>query len=174
MNPMVFLYGFLFFIICLMIHITVWRIKISKISALLLVLIFVVIPGVGFSIVMLTDAGGIKDILSTNAIELAEILILHISLSSAYIASYPAARAISPSLGILLIIKTSKEGKMTKEDIIKEYKGSIRVPTRFDTLRVYNLVSEKDACYKLKPLGKLIIIIFIFYRKLLGISAGSG
>jgi len=173
MNPSIIVYGVIIFFACMSAHIIIWRIKIPKMSALLLVFMFLVIPTICVLIIAIGSLN-LPDRISFNKIELLEILILHLSLSLAYIASYPAARAFSPSLDILLIISSAAGKRMTEEDIITEYVGTKIVPPRLDTLRIYNLISENGGLFRLKPLGMIMIKIFILYRKLLGIPAGGG
>lgn len=168
MNPDIIIYGFILFFICLIIHIFIWRIKIPANDALALFLIFLIIP----FLIFLVSIVGLKDFIS--GIVLTEVLLLHLSFSLIYIASYPAAQAVSPSLNILLIIGSSDKKRMTGNDIFNQCSNIRIVTDRVDDLAAYNLILKKGDYFELKPLAKFIINIFIAYRKILGLPAGGG
>lgn len=173
MNPAVIAYGLLIFSVCFAVHIIVWRIRLPWVSSLVLVFIFLVVPAIAL-IIALSGFSGQENLLSMNIIELLEVFLLHFALSSAYIATYPAVRAVSPSLDILLMVSRAKDGKMTEDDIVKNYTDLRLIVSRIDDLMEYRLVVEREGRFELRPLARIIITIFIFYRKLLGLPMGQG
>lgn len=173
MNPDIIIYGFLIFFSCLIIHILIWRIKVPTLSSLILIFIFLIIPFLGLSIILVNIAG-VKYHLSLDADVLIEVFFLHLSLSLIYIASYPAVEAHSPSLVILLMIASSPFKKMTAEDIIRYYSASNTIVERVEDLKVSGLITEGDKGLQLRPLAKVIIRFYILYRKMLGLPPGEG
>lgn len=173
MDLNVIVYGFLLFFCCLIIHIIIWRIKVPLISSFVLLVIFLVIPFI-FSVFVIKDIWHIKDTLSLNTVEVMGIMLLHFSLSSAYIAGYPAVRAVSPTLDIILMIESSKYKKMTEEELKRNFTDKRLVHARIDDLRTYHLISEKDDIFKLTFVSKIIVVVFILYRKILGLPMGEG
>lgn len=173
MHPDVIIYGFLLFFSCLIVHIIIWRIRISVISSLVLILIFLLPP----MVILLFVAAGreyFENTLLSSSIEIAEVVVLHLALSFAYISSYPAVRAVSPSLDIVLMIASSKEKKMSGEDLEKKFFNKRLVTARIDDLKIYRLVEEKDGRFELSPFAIGIVKLFIGYRKLLGLPMGKG
>lgn len=168
MRPEIIIYGFILFFVCLIIHALIWRVKIPTNDALALFIIFLAIPSLTLLVAMI----GMKDF--TSRIALTEALLLHISLSLIYIASYPAAQAVSPSLNILLIIGASENKRMKAEDIFNHCSRSRIVTDRVDDLIAYKLISRKGDRFEIKPLAGFIISIFAAYRKILGLPAGGG
>ncbi|MFQ5354708.1 MAG: hypothetical protein ACE5DR_07145, partial [Thermodesulfobacteriota bacterium] len=95
----VFISGFLFFFGCLCIHILVWHIKYPQNRAWALTLLFFILPAIAAVLyAALTFFGLLPHILPFTLSGAAAVFLLHYSLSSAYIMTYPALEAISPSL----------------------------------------------------------------------------
>jgi hypothetical protein len=172
MNPKILTYGFMMFLICLLVHIFLWRIKIPKKDALTLLLIFIIIPALGLFALFGIKILGFRFPLS--GLELLYTFFLHLSLSFVYISSYPAAQADSPSLYILLMIASSGRNGMTAEEIINMSSNTKLITDRVDDLLNYKLISEGKDCFKLRPIARAIIIFFIWYRKLLGLPHYGG
>lgn len=172
MNPGIIIYGFLTFLICLIFHVFIWRIRIPKNDASALFLIFLIIPSSIFLILL--SIRMLDFIIALSAIEMAYILLLHISLSFIYISSYPAAQAVSPSLDIILIIASAETKRLTEGDIIKNYKDAHIIKNRISDLMASALIKQKGECFELSPIGRFTIIFFILYRKILGLAAGKG
>lgn len=172
MNLLLLIYGFSIFLICLLTHILIWRLKRPLRDALILFVIFIFIPMAALiSLIFLRKVVGF---INLSSIEIIMILFFHLSLSAVYIASYPAVQAISPSLDILLVIISSKSKKMTGEDLLKNYNDTELVAARVNDLTASVLVSQKDDCFELTHIGKIIIVLFILYRKILGLPIGKG
>ncbi|MDA8104769.1 MAG: hypothetical protein M0Z71_05260 [Nitrospiraceae bacterium] len=175
MNHGVILSGFLMFFACVVLHVFIWRVRLSMISSLILVAIFIFIPSaVLLSIIFVAGVfPGFRDVLP-DPVVLVEVLVLHISLSLAYIANYPAVRAISPSLEVMLFVWSSPGGKMTQPEIEKKFSDTTLVNARVDDLMIYRLLIAREGRYELTGFGRLIILGFIGYRKMLGLPAGEG
>src|SRR3972149_2540664 len=94
--------GFLLlFIVSLCVHILIWRRRHPKSHAVALLLIFIIVPVIigmadWFAYRFLS-----KGFISVSIFNWLLILLLHFSLAAAYILSYPALQAVSPSLAML-------------------------------------------------------------------------
>jgi len=168
----VFIGGFILFSIILALHIIIWRIKIPANDAGVLILIFLVVPACA-----VLGAAGLKYLqgpVPFSYEDMTGVILLHTALSLVYVSTYPAVQAVSPSLDILLLISKSPHGKMPEEEIVEQYRGSRIVTDRVGDLRIYNLISEKDGCFELKPVALAIVLCFVIYRKLLGLPVGEG
>lgn len=172
MEPGIFIGGFGFFAVILIVHILIWRIKIPANDAFYLIVIFLVFPIIAAIVAALVKH--LQSALPYSYGDIAGVIILHASLSLVYISTYPAVQAVSPSLDILLLIRKSPEGKMSEDAIMEQYRGSRIVTDRVGDLRIYNLIIERDGNFELKPVATLIVLFFIAYRKLLGLPLGEG
>ncbi|MBI4680172.1 MAG: hypothetical protein HY753_02895 [Nitrospirae bacterium] len=137
-------------------------------GALSLVIIFLAVPTVVFFGLWVMRIESLKLVLY------AEVFFLHVALSLAYIATYPAVRAVSPSLDILLIIAASEKGKLHAGDIISRYNNKNLITDKIDVLRIYNFIQEKEGVFTISPLAKFVVLGFLLYRKLLGLRIGEG
>ena len=115
-----------------------------------------------------------KDVLQLSVPERMQAYLLHYVLSLAYILSYPAAQASSPSLTIMLIIKRSMPQGVTKEDI-SSFLRNQSLENRISDLISENLVREKkDGRLEATKKGHLLLKMFIFFRKVYGLPVGKG
>ena len=115
-----------------------------------------------------------KEILQLSVSERMRVYLLHYVLSLAYILSYPAAQASSPSLTILLFIRHSMPQGVTKEDI-SSFLRNQSLEHRINDLISENLVREKkDGRLEPTKKGHLLLKMFILFRKAYGLPIGKG
>jgi len=169
----IFAYGFALFFCSLIAHVLVWRHNTPRASTLSLVWIFLVIPA-GFFLSAIAGFLPRLGCLSWSRMAILEVWLLHFSLSSAYLASYPAARAVSPSLDILLMIASAPEQKLSERDIEDRYRKMRVVGARIDDLMQYRLIRDKGGLFVLSPVAQAIVRVFILYRRMLGLPIGGG
>lgn len=168
MNPLVLLGGFILFLGSLLTHVVMWRIRAPRNDVRMLFMIFLIVPS---SAIFSTAFCNRVDL---SSIIVFEVLLFYAALAGVYIASYPAAKSHSPSLAILLIISASPDKRLTGEEIVKRYMDRHTLGERVKDLGAYDLVPEKDGMLSLRPLAVMIIRLYIFYRKLLGLPPGEG
>lgn len=107
MSVNVLISGLLIFIACLAAHVIVWRVRRPGNAPVALAVIFFVLsplPGV----LTVRYLPGLAASITSGG--WAAAYLLHISLSSAYIMSYPAVEAVSPSLVIALMLGRAGPG----------------------------------------------------------------
>jgi hypothetical protein len=169
----VVLYGIAVFAVCMALHIVIWRMKVPWVSSAVLLLIFWIVPAV-LLLVVAFAAGGMRDRLGLSSLQVLEVLLLHLSLACVYMAGYPAVRAVSPSLDILLMISASRGKRMRAEDMLRRYADQRLVTARIDDLRTYRLLAERDGRYTLTLPARCIARTFLLYRRFLGLPMGGG
>ena len=103
----------------------------------------------------------------SHPVNLATISLLHMALSSAYIATYPAAKATSPTLKILLIVASAMPNGLTRAEIVKY----VDVPELFQIiLKTWNVVLlQKGDGFVLTWKGRLTVRFYPF-RRMLGLQ----
>ncbi len=173
MGTDILIYGFAIFSVCLAVHVVIWRIKTPWVSSAIILLIFLFFPAACL-IFIVFGTDGLRNAIPLNNTQIAEVYLFDLSLSLSYVAVYPAVRAVSPSLDILLMIASSP-GKRMREDEMKKFFADKRLVTaRIDDLKEYRLISENGERFRISPVARMITVVFIVYRKLLGLSAGEG
>ena len=173
MSLLVIVCGCALFAVCLAVHVVIWRTMPSKASSALLVIIFFAFPFAGFALsgAAVSAAGRTSP---GGLVECAEIMLLHASLSCAYIAGYPAVRAVSPSIEIMLMIAASVNGRMAENEIVASFARAGLVEDRLEELIAYRLVRQCGGQLILLPLGRFIVGCFLLYRGVLGLPVGAG
>ena len=167
MNLLILLTGFGLFIICLVCHILVWRKWHPKKHVFALFVVFLV------PLIILTP---IIKILwpQLSGADLIAILLLHISLSCAYIQFYPASQANSPSLRILLLVGKSMLMGMTESEICSTFDPRDLFEARIDDLLNSGLIQETNGKLAITNQGRQLILPFIMFRNFLGLPSGKG
>lgn len=173
MNPMLLLYGLITFGICLCIHILLWRLKRPSNDASKLFIIFIIIPVI-LTVFLLALPDNSPARMSLSPLDIIAVLFLHVALSAAYIASYPAAQASSPSLEIILVVASVMPEGAKREDLIKYFDDKKLVSNRFEDLVNLKLATEKDGVFVMTPAAKIITGFFVLFRKMLGLRTGGG
>lgn len=170
MSCLVIFCGLGLFLLCLGLHLLLWRCRVPYMSSLLLLVIFFA-PAAA---IVLYSSAGAPWVLPLTMPEILAALLLHASLAAAYIASYPAVRAVSPSLDILLIIESSRDKKITREELKKKFSDIRLVHARIDDLKDYHFMIEQGDRFCLASAGKAVVALFTLYRRLLGLPQGEG
>ena len=165
MSPVLLLYGLTVFVICLCIHLLLWRIRRPGNEVLVLLLIFFIMPllVICFSRFLY----GVEFL--SHPVNLATISLLHMALSSAYIATYPAAKATSPTLKILLIVASAMPTGLTRADIVNH----VDVPELFSNYLKdleCSLIAKEGDGFVLTWKGRLTVSFFILFRRMLGLQ----
>jgi len=174
MDIYILVYGFLLFSFCLLVHIVVWRIRIPNHQIPLLGLIFIFLPALVF--LSIYAAKGVflpPALFDLSRTEWFAVFLLHLSLSGAYILSYPAAQAVSPSLKMLIDINSSENG-CSVEELVKKFDENALFEERLQDLIKESFIVETADGIELTEAGRKLIKFFIFMRRLLGLSMGEG
>lgn len=103
----------------------------------------------------------------------AAVLLLHFALSSAYILSYPAVEAISPTLAIALFLGNSDTASVYEELAMIFPDESILTPRIIDLIEA-NLVRRNNETLSLTLRGRILVNSFIAFRSFIGLKEGRG
>ena len=179
MDFLVILYGSVLFVVCLLAHIIIWRLRHPKHQALTLCVIFFVVPILcNVSVFNGFDNNGqsaiINHLFSLEVGDLLLICLLHFSLSAAYIFSYPAAQAGCPTFIILAIIRASMPHGVTKDEVLTYFSEQQLFDSRIDDLVDEELIADRDEWLEITRKGKLILSAFSSLRKAFGLPVGKG
>jgi len=101
------------------------------------------------------------------------VFLYFISLTLAYIITYSAIEADSPSLAIVLTINSAGSYGLEEEVLDKIMTNDILVKPRIRDLIIDKMVYVDGEKYKLTPKGLLLVRTFIFYRKILNTEKGG-
>lgn len=97
------------------------------------------------------------------------------SLSLAYIQTYPAAQARSPSLLILVAARRiAAHGCATRDDIAAAVQADVSLGARFSDLDRERLLEQTADGPRLTTSGRLLAGAFVAFRRVLNLSQGAG
>lgn len=105
----------------------------------------------------------------SHPVNLATVSLLHLALSIAYIITYPAARATSPTLKILLVVASAMPDGLTRAEIVKY----VDVPELFSNCLKdleCSLIAREGDGFVLTWKGKLAVRLLILFRRMLGLQ----
>jgi len=170
----ILLSGIVIFLICLLIHAVLWRIRYPRHRALTLFLIFLVLPSLVWPLYLLSVfMSGLPGGLGPRLLDGAAILLLHLSLSSAYILSYPAVEAISPTLAIALFM--GEFGNSAgHEELARLFPHEAILAPRIMDLVESKLVTLNNDTLTLTIRGRILVLFFIGLRSFIGLKPGRG
>ncbi len=156
-----FAFAFGEFGILLLVQLLLWRpFKIKK-QMLWLFVIFLFVPIV--SIAWLRDQA-----------DLAAGAFLALCISAAYVQTFPAAQARSPSLVILNLIAGGGPDGMAREELLSRMSASGLLEDRIQDLGNDGLISTEDGKVRLRGPGRLLAAVFFYYRRVLNLPRGMG
>ena len=175
MNLIILLSGVLIFIVCLCMHVIVWRWWHPRRRVVVLFLLFIFLPFffiIGYLGFVWFDFAPF--VISFTIIEWLAIYLIHFVLSSSYILSYPAVEAVSPSLAILLMIGDSNLHGVVHEDLLHVFDDEIVLEPRIQDLIEAGLIIKSEDYLMATSRGSTLVKCFILLRRLLGLPIGKG
>lgn len=167
MPAAVLLEGLGYFLSVFFIHLLIWRVVRVKKEILYLVLIFLCLP--------LAALGARFFLGFLKFPEFLAVALVHLSLALAYMQTYPTFRRDIPTFRILLLIHENKDRGTGMEEILSAvHEESGLFFEKIDELENDALVAKNGDTLTLRPAGKILALVFIAYRWLLGFPAGAG
>lgn len=154
-------YGTLTFFAALAVHLIVWRVRFprrNRIFILVNIFFWTLVAG----IIMLRNFSGYAD-----------YIVLYGSLAAAYIVSYPAMEADSPSLAIVSNIAKAGRSGLDKSELYKVMTDETQVVARIDDLLDDGLVRADSDRYTLTSKGLFLANVFGRFRNLLKAPRGG-
>ena len=169
-----FFYDLLLIALAFLLHLIIWKIRLPKrqIIALVGIFLFVLILG---TIFLFKFSGRINwNIMpSRNFFEIIQFILLFISIAAAYVVSYPAIEADSPTLVIIKAVSKAGSGGLDEDRLERMMNDDLLVIPR-----IKDMVSDKMVCfdgkrYKLTPKGIAMARVFLSYRNIIRGAKGG-
>ena len=166
MKPFILIFGSILFCFCLFLHILIWRWRRPRNEAMGLVAVLG-IPMLVFVTVLFCFG-------CLNLSECLAVVLLHMSLSSAYIFTYPALEGLSLSLVMLVFIGKTMPAGLTEEALVAAIDKEQLFKEKVQDLLAAGLIAEEDHSLKITGNGRFFVLPFVMIRKLLGLKMGKG
>lgn len=152
-------------------HVLLWRMCLPRkhTDTLLFVFFSVLAAGVFvikvFGVLPLGARGSVFDYL--------RLVLFYVSVTLAYVISYSALEADSPSLLMTLEINAAGSQGLEKSKLFNAMTDDVLIRPRLDDLVRDGLASLEQGKYCLTVKGRSFVRIFIFFRTLLGAPKGG-
>lgn len=170
-----FLYGSLLIIAAFGLHFIIWWIRVPRRQNKVLLQCFLGVLVVGslllyyFSndIVLL----GVNP--PTRLSAYARLWMYFISFTLAYMITYSAVEADSPSLVIILKIAETGPSGLKEESLLGELNDDALIVPRIRDLLRDKMTAQAEGKYRLRPKGVMLSRLFQLYRNLMGAGKGG-
>lgn len=157
----VLFYASLTFLIALFVHLLIWKLAMPKKNRP------VVLVNIFFWVLVLAVLT-MKDFS-----QCLDYIVLYCSLAVAYVLSYPAMEADSPSLAIINIIAKASKAGLAKAELYKIMTDETLVVARINDLLGDGLIFIESKQYFLTSKGLFLARVFGGFRKLLNLPKGG-
>jgi len=162
----------LVFITMLVVHVITWRALRPHRSIRLLGLLFLGIPSMLFFGATIALAAMDRGAVIEN--ELIAAAAFYLALACAYIQTYPAMQADSPSLVIAYLIGRSGKAGTTVSALEAHFNEEMLVDARIDDLVLEGFIVRSGDHLSLTSKGNALAVIFKWYTAIIGIPSGEG
>ncbi len=160
------LLGIGMFFFMLIVHVIIWNLLSPNGEIIPLFINFIFLP------IPLFIAQYIWEIYPLSHWEVSLGILLYYALSGCYIQTFPAITTKIPSFRILMLLY--HKGPLTEEDINIVFEQEEMVESRINLLQQDSLVKIIDGRFILNRHGSFLAIIFLKYRRFLGLTMGKG
>lgn len=159
-------FGLAVFFAFWVLHLLWWRWSRPKGEIRPLVAVFLLLPGVLF-------LGIHRFYPFWGALDLALAFTVHLALAVVYIQTYPAIASTIPSFRILIGVHAAKEG-LSVPEIERLFAQGELIGSRVELLGEDGLVRSGEKGPRLSAFGQLLAVVFLTYRRFLGLQRGQG
>ena len=168
-------YGSILFGFAFVLHVVWWRIRLPKRQTKVLLLIFFGFLCVGSLILqrytLKISIFGLHP--PSDISEYFQLAIYFISLTLAYMITYSAIEADSPSLLIVMRISDAGKSGLSKELLERDMDDTVLLSPRIADLLIDKMAGIREGKYLLTPKGLLMARLFKFYRDLMRADKGG-
>jgi len=169
------IYGSLLFGVAFTLHIIAWRIYIPRRQTKILLLIFLGVLLLG-SLILFRFAAAISTFgmhPPTAMVGCFRMWLFVVTLILAYMITYSAIEADSPSLLIILKIHAAGSSGLDKELVALQLDDGVLIKPRLNDLLVDKMAELHHEKYRLKAKGAFMARLFTFHRNLIRANKGG-
>ncbi len=169
-------WGLGLFTIAFIIHVVLWRVRLPKRQVKVILQVFIIVFSVGIFVLWKFHLSFpfLGTTQPVNVPEYLQVSLLFFSLTAAYMITYTALEADSPSLVIVsTIIDAGPEG-LEKKCFDELVDDDVLIKPRVYDLDRDKMIYMDKGRYRLTSKGLVMARIFVVYRKLMNIKKKGG
>jgi hypothetical protein len=173
---MILFIGITLFILALMIHIVIWKIKVPERQKTALLATFVAVLVSGLTGIKLGNYFYPAQFFwtPTNLVEYLHIGLFFLSLLFFYVSVYTAVEADSPSLKSMVRVYEAGETGVTLDKLVLHFNGERFLRSRLHHLIKDGMLFHDGQYYTLTTTGTNFLRICFYWRKILGMTGDVG
>lgn len=170
----IFFLPFILFAVGFAAHIAIWRLKRPRATGQTLIVTMVasILGGAALLKAVSEFMPGLAPLLPDTLAAWTQTIIAALSFAAAYVMTYPAMEAESPTLVMIDLITKAEPKGLTREELLCRLDDEFLVIPRVDDLVREGLATEADQRIRLTGKGLQLEQMFTAWRRLL--SAGIG
>jgi hypothetical protein len=160
-----------------LLHFVIWKLRLPQRHTRAILLIFFGVTGgglFGLWILQAWQPAVAKGFLPVTCPEYLHILLFSTAVTLAYIITYSALEADSPSLVMILTIARAGQAGLPQAQLYQQLTDERLILPRLQDLVRDELVTLQGEKYRLTPKGRRFVWIFRTYRQLLALAAKGG
>jgi hypothetical protein len=161
------------FTTCLAVHIAWWRVRRPCHDVAAVIALFLTPPVLLVPLAAALARAGVALPFGLEGGAVVAAGLLDVALACAYIQSYPAAQAVSPSLDLILAVGSAAAG-LSREDILARWNSGGLVQSRIEDLEANAFIERQGDRFALTPIGRGLARFFAGYRRALGLRRTGG
>lgn len=170
---MIFLWSMATVVAAFVVHVAAWRIHLPRKQTRALALIFALTLVAALTAFESLSAAGLSLHLPRGGAQYAQVSLLVIAWALAYIITYSAMEADSPTLVFIRRISAAGPGGLEQKDFDAQVSDDVLVRPRVADLVRDGLLTADGDRYRMTPKGRRFVGIFILYRRILGAGKGG-
>jgi len=169
-------WGSALFVFAFLVHLILWKVRLPKRQTKAILQIFFSVLFMGIIVLWnMPNDSALWGITPPSGLpEYIHISLFFISLTLAYMITYSAIEADSPSLVIVTTIANAGQNGLDKQKFDELMNDDILVKPRIRDLLLNKMVEMAEDRYILTSKGVLFARIFIVYRKIMNVSRKGG
>jgi hypothetical protein len=152
------------------VHVVWWRLRRPAADMAAIFGVFFLLPSIAYAALVI---GGALGIAAISSVQVILSFVLHLALSCAYVQTYPAVQAQSPTLCILLAVRAARDG-LDEAGIGRALDMGGLVGERANDLLRNGLLVREGTRMLASREGHAMAIAFGAYRGWLGLSRFGG
>jgi len=170
----VLFWGLCLLVLAFLLHLVVWKVRLPKRQTKIMLIIFFVTLVTGSAFLWTHPAYSLFGIEAPGVwTEFLRIALLFTAFTLAYMITYSALEADSPSLVMVLSIARAGPEGLSKDVFFQQMTDDILIKPRVRDLLTDKMAYLDGDTYRLTPKGTLLAKIFVVYRSILGAGKGG-
>jgi len=150
-------------------HLLLWRVRVPRRQTRAIVIIFISVLVLGLAGAFFLNQNNVP----WQAHEYARTCLCVLCLLCAYVITYSAFEAQSPTLVMVEKILSAGPGGLEKQAFEASMNDGVLILPRLDDLLRDNMARLENGRYTVTAKGRLMALVFVYFRKLLNLGMGG-